>query len=61
MSKFIFTVTSAAAIMLGQVYNEQTMTVTEAKAGKTAAADSTYCSAKAALRLLVLNKKQMPS
>ena len=62
MTKFIFTITSAVASMLGQVYNEKITTVTESvKVEKMIPADSTRCHAKKEIRISISNKKQMPS
>ena len=62
MTKFIFTVTSAVASMLGQVYNDHATTVTESvKAEKIIPVDSIRCHAKKEIRVSISNKKQMPS
>ena len=62
MTKFIFTVTTAVAAMLGQVYNEKASTVTESvKVQKLVPMDSIRCDAKEELHVSASNKKQMPS
>lgn len=62
MTKFIFTVTSAVAAMLGQVYNEKAATVTESvKVRKMVpVSDSISCHTRKAIQMSP-NKKQMPS
>lgn len=63
MTKFIFTVTSAVATMLGQAYTENTKTVTESvKVEKvTPVIDSIQTVKKPLKNVWVPNKKQMPS
>ena len=62
MTKFIFTVTSAVASMLGQVYQDNATTVTESvKVEKIFTADSIHCLGKKEIRVSISNKKQMPS
>lgn len=60
MSKIIFTVTSAVASMLGQVYNEKATTVTESVKIEKVATDSLHIDKKE-IHVLTPNKKQMPS
>jgi len=64
MTKFIFTITTAVASMLGQVYGESAKTVSENKIEKFAPAqtDSVSCHFKKEMRnVLTPNKKQLPS
>lgn len=64
MTKFIFTITTAVASMLGQVYDQSARTVLQTKTEKFAPAqtDSVSCHSKKEMRnVLTPNKKQLPS